>query len=158
MNHKLVNLAIAFMIIVTVLGTGVHSAKASMYQSPTDLAITGSIRCGTLHGWGVWRATDSVSSISRTIYFEPNRSGMHKIDFYTLGSWAEVRMTPYWSNDGEKTWSSWGWSSAGYPPNIFRGNEVVLNLRTDSTSTAYKFVFYGYNPNKMVVWYRFYCQ
>jgi hypothetical protein len=153
MKKRLFNLAMALMIVLIFFGENVQSAFASTPESIDHALITGSVQCGSLKGWGVWRSTENIAMINRTVFFEPSRVGTHKIQFYAVGAWADGVMTPYWSNDGGKKWVSWKWS-----PGYYKDNTVTLDLRTDTTSTIYKFVFYSGTSTKKVVWYRFYCK
>lgn len=156
MKTKIFNIVVVFALLLTFVGASFQVASAGPAEAASEAVIAGSVRCGTLKGWGVWRDTASIQKIYRTVYFEPERVGTHRINFY-LNGFRGV-MTPYWSNDGGKTWNSWSWNSSG---GIIQDEMpwityYTVNLRTDTTKTIYKFVFFSDYPG--YVTYRFYCQ
>jgi hypothetical protein len=116
----------------------------------TGSFISGSIRCGSLYGWGSGRYTSNVNT-PRTIYFEPARSGTHKISFDGY----RTQMTPYWSNDGGKTWHPWNWNNNHNYYTSEWPRSSTVKLWTGSRNIIYKFVFYSHVPQS--VYYKFYC-
>lgn len=150
MKQKTFNLVMVLMFVVAAFGINVQSVNASSNQAAGNSVFPGAIVCGTLHGWGMWRNTQDIST-ARTIYFEPSRTGTHRLQFNTYGNWPNGKMTPYWSNDNGKTWNSWSSVYFRWDTNI-----PITYLRTDTTKTIYKFVFSG--GQKTYISYRFYCQ
>ena len=161
MKQKLLNSLIIMILVTMVFAPITHGASAlSSHPSEDAYVYSGSIRCGTLKdSWSNnLRRTENIYLVPRTVYFEPERIGTHQIRFFLDGGYDAI-MTPYWSNDGGKTWKSWKWS----PGYIRAGDDPkTLSLRTDSTKTIYKFVFYTStlprNAEKAsYAYYRFYC-
>lgn len=151
-KRKMLSLMVLLVFLVSVIAVKTNKVEASTVQASVNYVYPGSVRCGSLSGWGYWRNTADIR-YPRTIYFEPARTGMHSIQFYTYGQWPSGSMTPSWSNDSGRTWNTWQWS-----PGYFNWNTgtITLNLRTDTTRTIYKFVFSG--QQNTYIAYRFYCK